>query len=115
MCTVSFDFVNSYSQDEVVGTEGWIDMPGTGFRNEAFTRLQWHRWSDGVDEIFIDGVEPVLETFRHHDNFREEFSYMSECIVQGSAPKFGLDESRANAAVLEGILESARLGSVVAL
>jgi len=115
MCTVSFDFVNPYSQDEVVGTEGWLNMPGTGFRDEAFTRLQWYSRRYGADELYIDGVEPVTESFRRNDNFHDEFHYMSDCILRGIVPQFGLHESLLNARVLEAVVTSAQNDSTVTI
>ncbi|MDF2443372.1 MAG: D-xylose 1-dehydrogenase D-xylono,5-lactone-forming [Subtercola sp.] len=103
LCNVSFDYVNSYQLDEIVGTDGWITMPGTGMRGEPYSELRWHHWND---EIFIDGVLPVVETFDFSDNFELEVQHLSEAILTGTAPLYGIADAVANARVLDAVFAS---------
>jgi xylose dehydrogenase (NAD/NADP) len=107
---VSFDYANPYSQVEVVGTDGWIAMPGTGMRREPFTRLLMHRMGD---EVFADGVEPVVEEFPYTDTYRLEVEHLSDCIITGRRPRYGLDDALANVRVLTAIFRSLEEGRVV--
>jgi D-xylose 1-dehydrogenase (NADP+, D-xylono-1,5-lactone-forming) len=102
---VSFDYVNPHAQVEVVGTGGWISMPGTGMRGEPYTRLLRHRFGD---EIYLDGVEPVVEEFAYVDPYRLEVEHLGAAIL-GEAPlRYGLDDALANVRVLERWIESAK-------
>jgi predicted dehydrogenase len=112
LCDVSFDYVNPYCQDEVLGTDGWIILPGTGMRGEPFTRLQWYQWRD---EVFVDGVEPVNESFPSSDNFQLEVKHLSACILGETAPRYGIDDALANATVLDAVLESIATNEPVAI
>jgi predicted dehydrogenase len=106
---VSFDYPNPYAQVEVVGTEGWISMPGTGMRREPFTRLLWH---DGPDEVFADGVEPVVESFPFVDPYRLEVEHLGDCVLHGDPPRHGLDDALANVRALAAIFRSLAEGCV---
>jgi predicted dehydrogenase len=112
ICAVSFDYVNPFSQDEVIGTAGWLNMPGTGIQNEPYTRLQWYQWQN---ELFIDGAEPVTEIFSFSDNFQLEFEHMSRAINTGTPPKYGIGDALANVRTLEALFESLRTGRRVGL
>ena len=97
---VSFDLPNPYAQVEVVGTDGWLTLPGTGMRREPYTKLLVHR---GDGEIFLEGSEPTLEVFPFEDPFRLEIERLADAI-RGRAPlPWELSDSRANTAALEAI------------
>ncbi|MGZ4353462.1 MAG: Gfo/Idh/MocA family protein [Gaiellaceae bacterium] len=102
---VSFDYPNPYAQVEVVGTDGWISMPGTGMRREPYTRLLRHRYGD---ELFLDGVEPVVETFDYVDPYRLVVEHLSAAALDGSPLRYGVDDAVANTRVVAAIAESAR-------
>jgi len=104
---VSFDYPNPFSQVEVIGTDGWIAMPGTGMRREPFTRLLRHR---GDAEVFADGRDPVTEQFPYVDTYRLEVEHLGECILDGQPPDFGLDDAAANTAALLAIHASLASG-----
>ena len=107
---VSFDYANPYSQVEVVGTDGWVAMPGTGMRREPFTRLLWH---NSGDEVFVDGVEPVVESFPYVDPYRLEVEHLGDCILHDRRPRYGLDDALANVRMLTAIFRSLEEGRVV--
>jgi xylose dehydrogenase (NAD/NADP) len=97
---VSFDFHNPFAQVEVVGSDGWLLLPGTGMRRESQTRLLLHQ---GEAEIYADGVEPTTETFPFVDPYRLEVEHLADAI-RGRAPlTYGLADARANTAVLEAM------------
>jgi hypothetical protein len=54
-----FDYRNPFAQVEVVGSEGWLALPGTGFRREPYTKLLIHAGG----EIYVDNREPKVEMF----------------------------------------------------
>ena len=93
--SISFDFINPLAQVEIVGTDGWISMQGTGMRGEPFTRLLHHRF--GV-EVFLGGVEPVIEGFGGYDMFAAEFREISRAILDRDQPLYGLKDARATRA-----------------
>ena len=100
---VSFDFRNPFAQVEVVGTEGWLALPGTGFRREPFTRLLIHQ---GGEEIFVGGVEPGVQEFPYADPFQLEVEHLADVIRGRAQLLHGLDDARANTAVLEAMHRS---------
>jgi D-xylose 1-dehydrogenase (NADP+, D-xylono-1,5-lactone-forming) len=108
-----FDHVNPYSTVEVIGTQGWIALPGTGIRQEPFTRLLHFRTPP--DEVFLDGVEPRLQSFPYADPFRLQVEHLSRCVLEGVPPRHGLDDARANTATILAILRSLREGRAVSL
>jgi predicted dehydrogenase len=97
---VSFDFHNPYAQVEVVGTDGWLMLPGTGMRGEPFTKLLLHQ---GGEEIYADGAEPAVEVFPFVDPYRLEVEHLAGAIRGRSPLRFSLADARANTAVLEAM------------
>ena len=73
--TVSFDFRNPFAQVEVVGTSGWLALPGTGFRREPYTKLLLHQGG----EIYLDG-EPKVEVFAFDDPYMREVEHFDGAI-----------------------------------
>lgn len=104
--SVSFDHVNPLGQVEIVGTDGWLSLQGTGMRGEPFTRLLHHRYGD---EVFLDGVEPAVEEFARFDSFTAEFEEMGDVVLRGATPRYGTDDARANVRVLEDLLRASGL------
>ena len=110
--SVSFDFINPLSQIEIVGTDGWISLQGTGMRGEPFTRLLRHRFGE---EVFLDGVEPVVENFPAADMFAGEFREFSRAVLDGTAPRYGFADARANTRAVLALIEAARDGQRIAI
>ena len=106
--STSFDFINPLAQIEIVGTDGWISMQGTGMRGEPFTRLLHHRFGD---EVFLGGVEPLIEGFAAFDTFAAEFHELSRAILDGDRPLYGLDDARANARTILALAKAAASGA----
>jgi predicted dehydrogenase len=107
---VSFDFHNPYAQVEVVGTDGWLMLPGTGFRDEPFTKLLMHQ---GAEEIYAGGAEPAEETFPAVDPYRLEVEHLAAAIRGLSPLQYTLADARANTAALEAMHASVAGNSVV--
>ena len=97
---VSFDYGNPFAQVEVVGTDGWLLMPGTGMRQEPYTKLLLYR---GPDEVYVGGAEPAEEVFDAVDPYTIEVEALADAIRGRSPLPFTLDDARANTAVLEAM------------
>ena len=105
---VSFDFPNPFAQVEVMGSDGWLLLPGTGFRREPFTKLILHQ---GGDEVYTGGGEPTTETFPFVDPYRLEVEHLAD-VIRGRTPlAFTLADARANTAVLEAMHASIARGA----
>jgi D-xylose 1-dehydrogenase (NADP+, D-xylono-1,5-lactone-forming) len=105
---VSFDFRNRFAQVEVIGTDGWLELPGTGFRQEPYTKLVLHQGG----EIYVDG-EPKVEVFPYDDPYMREVEHFDGAIRGEHALGFGLADARANTMVLEAMHESLRVRASV--
>jgi D-xylose 1-dehydrogenase (NADP+, D-xylono-1,5-lactone-forming) len=108
--SVSFDFINPLAQVEIVGTDGWISMQGTGMRGEPFTRLLRHRFGE---EVFLGGVEPAVESFAAADSFAAEFHELGRAIIDGDQPQYGLADARENTRVILALADAATTGAGV--
>ena len=108
--SVSFDFINPLAQVEIVGADGWISLQGTGMRGEPFTRLLRHRFGD---EVFLDGVEPVIESFASANTFAAEFSDIGRSIVEGGEPRYPLSDAIENTRAMTALIQSIAAASLV--
>jgi D-xylose 1-dehydrogenase (NADP+, D-xylono-1,5-lactone-forming) len=111
----SFDYPNPYSQVEVVGSEGWLSMPGTGFRRESYTRILYHHRDEPGDEIFLNRKEPNVLEFEAVDPYMLEVEHLSQCILEKKSPRYGLDDARGNTRALLAILQSIEAGREIPL
>lgn len=109
---VSFDYPNPRSQVELVGTHGWISLPGTGMRREPFTELVLHA---SEDEVFADGRQPHVERFDDADAYLLEVEHLSAAIRTGAPLRHTLDDSIANTRVIDAIRDAAAHGRAVAI
>lgn len=112
---VSFDYSNPYSQTEVVGTEGWISLPGTGFRREPATYLLHHHYDHPDDEVFLHKAEPETERFSLIDPYRLEAEHFADVVLGNTRLRYGLDDARHNTQALLALHESARTGREVSI
>jgi predicted dehydrogenase len=110
---VSFDYSNPYSQAEVVGTQGWLSLPGTGFRREPTTYLLHHHYDDPDDEIFLNKREPETEMFPLTDPYQLEAEHFSEVVLGHGRLQYDLEDARRNTLALLAIHESVRSGQEV--
>jgi predicted dehydrogenase len=99
----SFDYGNPFAPVEIVGTEGWLALPGTGFRREPFTKLLVHR-----GEVYVDGREPTVEVFPFDDPYAGEVEHLSAAIRGEQPLAWDLGDARSNTAALEAMHASLR-------
>jgi predicted dehydrogenase len=107
----SFDYRNPFAQVEVVGTDGWLAMPGTGFRREPYIKLLLHAGG----EIYADNREPKVEVFAFDDPYAREVEHLSGAIRGEHPLAWDLADAAANTAVLEAMHSSVRLHAPVAV
>jgi predicted dehydrogenase len=88
---------------EVVGSEGTLHIPSP-FKPETNEKIYLTR-DDKKETIKVKGQELYIG----------EVEDMADAIMLGRAPRISLDDSRANVAVISGLLESARLGKPVSI
>jgi predicted dehydrogenase len=110
----SFDYSNPYSQAELVGTEGWISLPGTGFRREPVTYLLHHHYDHPDDEVFLNKQPEVME-FPFVDPYRLEVEHLGESIAERTEPRYGLDDALHNTRALVAAHASAREGREISI
>jgi predicted dehydrogenase len=104
----SFDYTNPYSEVEIVGTEGWMSLPGTGFRGEPAVYILHHHYENPGDEIFLNKAKPEKIEFPWIDPYRLEVEDLGEAILENREPRYSLDDAFRNTASLLAIHESAR-------
>lgn len=88
---------------EIVGSEGALNIPRP-FKPNENEKIYLTR-GDKTETIKIKGQELYLG----------EVDDMADAILLGREPRISLDDSRANAAVILALLESARIGKPVTL
>lgn len=88
---------------EIVGSEATLNIP--------------HPFKPGVDEkVYMtrdEKTEPIR--IKGQELYLGEVEDMADAILLGREPRISLDDSRANVAVIAGLLESARAGKPVSL
>jgi predicted dehydrogenase len=96
---VSFDHPSPTAQVEVVGTEGWVSLTGHVLNRTDPTHLL---------VCPAGATEPAVETFAPQDPYRLEVEHLSAAVRGEVDLAWGLDDSRANCAVLEAVHTSLR-------
>jgi predicted dehydrogenase len=89
---------------EIVGSEGTLSIP-MPFKPGASEEIYLTR-GDKTETIKIEGQELL---------YGGEVEDMTDAILLGREPRISLEDSRANVAVISGLLESARSGKPVSL
>jgi predicted dehydrogenase len=103
----SFDYTNPYSEVEVVGTEGWMSLPGTGFRGEPEVYILHHYYENAGDEIFLAKAEPEKLVFPWVDPYRLEVEDLSDAVLEDGKPRYSLEDAYRNTAALLALHQSA--------
>ncbi|GEK85674.1 Gfo/Idh/MocA family protein [Microbacterium aerolatum] len=103
MLSVSFDYSNPMSQVDVVGTDGWISLPGSGMRREPHTYMMSHRYGD---EPYIDGIEPRSQKFLYTDTYAGEIEHLSRAILTGQPLERSIRDSLSTTQTIEAWIES---------
>ncbi len=88
---------------EIVGSEGTLNIPAP-FKPGVNEKIYLTR-GDSTETIHIPGQELYLG----------EVEDMADAVLLGREPRVSLADSRANVAVIRGLLESARLGHPLSL
>jgi predicted dehydrogenase len=96
---VSFDHPSPAAQVEVMGTGGWVSLPGHVLNRTEPMQLLVRA---------AGAAEPTVETFAPQDPYRREVEHLSAAVRGESELTWGLDDARANCAVLEAVHTSMR-------
>jgi hypothetical protein len=69
-------------------------------------RLLHHRFGE---DVFLGGVEPLIESFGGFYTFAAEFSEISRAILDGDQPLYGLKDAQATARAFQRLPRRPRL------
>lgn len=104
--SASFDHPSPAAQVEVVGTEGWASVAGHVLNRTDPTRLLVCR---------AGATEPAIENFAPQDPYRLEVEHLNAAVRDELDLAWGLNDARANCAVLEAVHTSLRKNLPVAV
>jgi xylose dehydrogenase (NAD/NADP) len=103
--SVGFDYVNPPAQVEVIGTEGWVALAGTVLNRTVPSKLLIH---SGPGHAYEAAEGPQVEEFETVNPYQLEVEHFADAIRESSPLRWGLDDARANTAVLEAVFASMR-------